>query len=133
MRERSSHAGNVTTSEEYMNERSTHVRNLIMRRILRVITRHTRINIIRLEKYNHRLINKPSQKRLWSQSKPNCYASWYVRSLYTQNQLPRKLLWCYSGAAGQILDILKLRLTQPQVKLELGLSLAKRKRESGYF
>ena len=43
------------------------------------------------------------------------------------NQLLRKLLWYLSGggqAGGQMQDISKLRLTQPQVEIELGLSLA---------
>jgi hypothetical protein len=96
-----------------MKERSIHVGNVITRQILRVFLRHTRINIIRVEHYNHRLKDKHSQKDCVLNQSPTVMASWYVRSLYSQNQL----LKYKPSAAGQILDILKLRLTQPQVEL----------------
>jgi hypothetical protein len=47
-----------------MKERTTHVGNVITMQILRVIIRKTRINIIEVEQYNRRLIDKHSEKRL---------------------------------------------------------------------
>ena len=51
-------------------------------------------------------------------------SSWVVRSLYTKNMLPRSFSGTSLGVARKMPDISKLRLTQSQVELEVGLSLA---------